>query len=339
MPTPLVSPKPEKKKKNHILLKKRRKRRDRERRQKRKNQKEDDIKKKVQEIKSKNLVHNFSSQDIPDDAYLYLALGNTFAIVKDVKRHDHVFDGKLFGRKIAWAAYHHKKSSEPEPNGEDVSPSETTETLAHRWDYPDELSPSGSSWPPETDKRVENLLEELKRTIEQAPKKKRTTNMTHREVAGLKWCREKVRSRVLYITRADKGGSIYIFDADTVSSIIDQTLQDQSKYSPLPGDPRKSIRKNLNEILDTFIQKGSVTKSERFLITGKTEHDGQSHSPDFVMTKLHTYPLFKEHKLKKEDFDNKAITPTRMVTAALNGPTYRLGPFLNHVLKDVAKKY
>ena len=63
--------------------------------------------------------------------------------------------------------------------------------MAHRWDYPDELSPSGSSWPPETDKRVENLLEELKRTIEQAPKKKRTTNMTHREVAGLKWCRER----------------------------------------------------------------------------------------------------------------------------------------------------
>ena len=135
------------------------------------------------------------------------------------------------------------------------------------------------------------------------------------------------------------GEYIYIFDAETVSSIIDQTLQDQSKYSPLPEDPRKSIRKNLNEILDTFIQEGSVTKSERFLITGKTEHDGQSHSPDFVMTKPHTYPLFKGHKLKKEDFDNKAITPTRMVTAALNGPTYRLGPFLNHVLKDVAKKY
>ena len=265
MPTPLVSPKPEKKKKNHVLLKKRRKKRDKERRQKRKNQKEDDIKKKVQEIKSKNLVHNFSSQDIPDDAYLYLALGNTFAIVKDVKRHDHVFDGKLFGRKITWAAYHHKKSSEPEPNGEIKGPFH--HKSAQRWEY------------------------------------------------------------------------IYIFDAETVSSIIDQTLQDQSKYSPLPGDPRKSIRKNLNEILDTFIQEGSVTKSERFLITGKTEHDGQSHSPDFVMTKLHTYPLFKEHKLKKEDFDNKAITPTRIVTTALNGPTYRLGPSLNHVLKDVAKKY
>jgi hypothetical protein len=41
------------------------------------------------------------------------------------------------------------------------------------------------------------------------------------------------------------------------------------------------------------------------LITWKIEQDDQSHSHDFVMTKPHTYPLFKGHKLKKEEFDNK----------------------------------
>ena len=41
-------------------------------------------------IKNNNLVHNFSTQAIPDEAYVQLALGGTFAPVKDVRRHDHV---------------------------------------------------------------------------------------------------------------------------------------------------------------------------------------------------------------------------------------------------------
>jgi hypothetical protein len=57
------------------------------------------------------------------------------------------------------------------------------------------------------------------------------------------------------------------------------------------------------------------------------------------MTKPHTYPLFKGHKLSSEDFVNKVIPPTRMVTAAINGPTYRLGLFLNHILQPVMDSY
>ena len=164
--------------------------------------------------------------------------------------------------------------------------------------------------------------------------------MTHREVAGLKWCREKIRTRTLLnITRADKGGSIYTFDTETVSSIIENTLSDATKYSPLQDDPRKLIRSDLNTLLDSYIEEGTIRMNERFLITGKTEKGGQSYSHEFVMSKPHTYPLFKGHKLKKEDFDNKVIPPTRMVMAGINGPTYRLGLFLNHILKEVAEKY
>ena len=57
------------------------------------------------------------------------------------------------------------------------------------------------------------------------------------------------------------------------------------------------------------------------------------------MTKPHTYPLFKGHKLSEEDFTNKIIPPTRMVTAAVGGPTYRLGVFINNILQPIADKY
>ena len=139
-------------------------------------------------------------------------------------------------------------------------------------------------------KRVDALIENLTTTIKQAPKTRRKTNMTHREVAGLKWCREKIRTRTLLnITRADKGGSIYTFDIETVSSIIENTLSDATKYSPLQDDPRKLIRSDLNTLLDSYIEEGTIRMNERFLITGKTEKGGQSYSHEFVMSKPHTY--------------------------------------------------
>ena len=79
--------------------------------------------------------------------------------------------------------------------------------------------------------------------------------------------------------------------------------------------------------------------NEHFIITGRTEKGGQSHNAEFVITKPHSYPLFKGHKLTKEDFENKKIPPHRMVTAAINGPTYRLGMFLNHILQPISDKY
>ena len=73
-----------------------------------------------------------------DEAYLYLGLGSTFAPVKDVTRHDHVFDSKLFGRKLAWAAFHHKQQPQASTDqGED--PTQEDEQN-HRWSYPKTLA-------------------------------------------------------------------------------------------------------------------------------------------------------------------------------------------------------
>ena len=51
------------------------------------------------------------------------------------------------------------------------------------------------------------------------------------------------------------------------------------------------------------------------------------------------YPLFKIHKLSAEEIDAKVIPPTRMVTSGVGGPTYRLGVFLDNLLKPVVEKY
>jgi hypothetical protein len=60
---------------------------------------------------------------------------------------------------------------------------------------------------------------------------------------------------------------MHIFDAETVSFIIENTLRDESKFTPLSEDPRKTIRSNLIGLLDECIDEGAILKCERFLIT------------------------------------------------------------------------
>ena len=51
------------------------------------------------------------------------------------------------------------------------------------------------------------------------------------------------------------------------------------------------------------------------------------------------YPLFKLHKLTHEAILARTIPPTRMVTGSTNGPTFRLGLFVETVLQPIALQY
>ena len=169
--------------------------------------------------------------------------------------------------------------------------------------------------------------------------KKRRRNLTINEANGLKWCRQQVKKRNLYITKADKGGATIVLKADRVHNIILKSLVDITKFSKLKSDPRNTIKSELNALIEHFVEEGLLTSHERFAITGKTEKGGMSHSHDFCMSSPYTYPLFKIHKLSLQEVENKVIPPTRMVTSGIGGPTYRLGVFVENLLKPVVEKY
>ena len=82
-----------------------------------------------------------------------------------------------------------------------------------------------------------------------------------------------------------------------------------------------------------------LTSNECFAINGITNKGGMSHSHDFCVSEPYMYPLFKIHKLNKTQIEEKVIPPTRMVTSCTNGPTYRLGLFIDAILQPVAKAY
>ena len=104
------------------------------------------------------------------------------------------------------------------------------------------------------------------------------------------------------------------------------------------GD-KLEIAQMIKNTVKTYQQSSLLTQEEAFAISGITKKGGMSHGHEFVLKKTHMYPLFKLHKLNKHQIDQKVIPPTRMVTSGVGGPTYRLGTFLDALLKPVVMSY
>ena len=89
----------------------------------------------------------------------------------------------------------------------------------------------------------------------------------------------------------------------------------------------------------TYAKEGLLSAEDVFAITGITKRVGTSHGHEFVVKKPHMYLLFKIHKLSLDEIQRKVIPPTRMVTSGVGGPTFRLGTFLDNLLKPVVNDY
>jgi hypothetical protein len=87
------------------------------------------------------------------------------------------------------------------------------------------------------------------------------------------------------------------------------------------------------------VGKGLLSLKDRKYITGVTEKGGYSRDHSFKSSPPYMYPLYKIHKLNREQIEQKLVPPARMVTASVNGPTYRVGIFLDAILKPVAEQY
>ena len=170
------------------------------------------------------------------------------------------------------------------------------------------------------------------------PKRNRR-NLTLLEAKGQKWCKRMISQRKLYITRVDKGGCIIILDANEVHNIMMDTLENRKKYEKLKKDPRDEIKKKIKKEICEYASRDLLSPEDVFAITGITRRGGMSHGHEFVVGKPYMYPLFKLHKLTPEQIERKMTPPTRMVTSGVGGPTFRLGSFIDALLKPIVLKY
>ena len=268
--------------KQHATIKNKKKR------EKKKENKLDKVKEDIENIKSGNLVHNLSDFDIPDDAYLFLSLGSSFIPSKVGKKHDDIFDTKAFSRNLRWKGFHHQIRNDDtiDPTVESVEDC----VLNTKIEAPRRLKPKGSDQPLYHDKRLEEIIEELQKRVVDIEKKQPVSNLTHREVKGLQWCRNMVAQKKIYITKVDKGGSILILNASTVEQTMLETLENPDKFEKLDADPRPQIRLEIIEMIEKYVENSVLSVQDRLYITGVTERLDYSHDPAFQVSAPYMYP-------------------------------------------------
>ena len=84
---------------------------------------------------------------------------------------------------------------------------------------------------------------------------------------------------------------------------------------------------------------GKILAKDCLLITGVTDQGGMKHSPVFRAIIPYPYPLFKVHKLSKEQISKKVIPPIRLVHSTRQGPIYRLEKWCSPYLTTISKNY
>ena len=114
---------------------------------------------------------------------------------------------------------------------------------------------------------------------------------------------------------------------------MEETLNNNEMFQRIDKDPRSDIKKEIKKLVREYEKKNLLLPEEVLAISGQTKNGGMSKAHEFVVGKPYMYPLFKLHKLSENDILMKKIPPTRMVTSGVGGPTYRLGIFLDSLLK------
>ena len=304
-------------------------------------QKRKEVEKKVSEIKKSNLVRNFSNEDVPDEVYLYLALGSNFCQTTTQRKHDYVYDAKEFCRKLAWKAYfeNRRKETANEDSPDQSEPHQVPSDDICGWSRSQKLNIKSRSYPEYNDNLLTHVTDQIKDAVNKIVLPKHQRNLTLLEAKGQRWCKKAVQDRRLYITKVDKGGCLLILNADDVDKIMHDTLNDSKKFEKLDSDPRDGIKKDIKDAMSDYAKKNLLSRDDLFDVTGLTKRGGMSHGREFIVGKPHMYPLFKIHKLNQDQILSKVIPPTRMVTSGVGGPTFRLGTFLDTLLKPVVQKY
>ena len=177
-----------------------------------KTKKKKKIEEHVSRIKNENVVVNLSNEEIPDSAYLFLAKGLGFVPSKKVDLHDLKYDTSEFIKKLEWKAFFHQ-------NQELTT---TTDPLAL---YKD-IKVSNFSQAPAQHGVIEELKTKLFGWIANHESSTPKSNLSDLELRGQKWTKEKIKSKSIFITKADKGGATLIMSYNDVEDAIKKEIFD-----------------------------------------------------------------------------------------------------------------
>ena len=82
-----------------------------------------------------------------------------------------------------------------------------------------------------------------------------------------------------------------------------------------------------------------ITERDKTLIAGINPNNRPKLAPEYQPEPPYAYPLFKIHKLSREDITNKKIPPSRLVHASKFSPLYRMEKWTSPHLTRISREY
>jgi hypothetical protein len=145
--------------------------------------------------------------------------------------------------------------------------------------------------------------------------------MTKEQRNALKELKEMVKTRVIRISSADKGGAVVVQNCEDYIREGQRQLNNQLHYRQLPEDTTPEITVKSNTIVTDLERKGYIDKqTSKWAMT------------DTYNVQCHRfYTLPKIHK-------STTNTPGRPIVSGVNGPTEKLSKLVDHWLQDSVKE-
>ena len=201
---------------------------------------------------------------------------------------------------------------------------------------------SGFTYPDFTNPLLEEVKTKLFGWIANHSPSSHKQNLSPLELRGRKWIVNELKNDELFVTKADKGGAILILNKADVKAAIENELFDTNKFEKLERNADQQLNHVKHEVRRLTIHLADqklITENDKTLIAGITPNNHPKLAPEYQPESPYAYPLFKVHKLSREDLDNKKIPPNRLVHASKFGPLYRMEKWVSPYLTKISREY
>lgn len=146
-------------------------------------------------------------------------------------------------------------------------------------------------------------------------------NMTKEQRDALKELKEMVKTRVIRISSADKGGAVVVQNCDDYVREGQRQLNNPLHYRKLQKDTTPDITEKSNTIVKDLERNGHIDKT--------TAKWAMTDTNNVQCHRFYTLP--KIHK-------STTNTPGRPIVSGVNGPTEKLSKLVDHWLQDSVKE-
>ena len=153
---------------------------------------------------------------------------------------------------------------------------------------------------------------------------------------------DKLKDEELFVTKADKGGAILILNFADVKTAIKNELFDTNKFEKLDRNAEQQlnhVKKEVKSLTIELMQRQFITETDKTLIAGLNSNNRPKLAPEYQPESPYAYPLFKVHKLSKEEIAAKKVPPNRLVHASKFGPLYRMEKWSSPQLTTISREY